>query len=85
MERNTTKEVVEKQRATNDERANNSKAGWFLRVGLPVCSSTPPGIVAEAAKATVATSAATTEQPVEVLASHSAPDFTRSLWVILKS
>ena len=81
MERNMTKAVTEKQSAMSDEMAKASNAGWFSSVGMPLSCLTPPGTVVALAKATVAMSAATTEQDSEVLLSHSLPSLTRSLWV----
>ena len=81
MERNMTRAVTEKQSATSDEMAKTSNAGWFSSVGVPISCLTPPGTVVALAKATVAMSAATTEQDSEVLVSHSPPSLTRSLWV----
>ena len=40
----------------------------------------PPGIAVDVAKATVAMSAATTEQDSEVLLSHSPPSWTSFSW-----
>ncbi|CAK7346528.1 unnamed protein product [Dovyalis caffra] len=76
--RNMTTEVTEKQRATRDEIANTLNSGRFLRTGEPLSSLFPPGTAADVAKATVAMSAATTEQDSEVLASHSPPLLTSS-------
>ncbi len=76
-----TKAVTEKHSATSDVMAKTSNAGWFSRVGVPLSSLMPPGTVVELAKATVAMSAATTEQELEVLISHWLPSLTSSLWV----
>ena len=76
-----TRAVTEKQSATSDEMAKTSNAGWFSSVGVPKSCLTPPGTVVALAKATVAMSAATTEQDSEVLLSHSLPSLRRSLWV----
>nr|POE69635.1 hypothetical protein CFP56_14440 [Quercus suber] len=84
MERNVNKEVMEKHRATSEEIAKMVIAGWFSRFGEPLSSLMLPGIVVDAAKATVATSAATTEQDSEVLSSHSPPSLTKSLWLSSK-
>lgn len=76
MARNMITEVTEKHSATSEDMANTLKAGWFCKVGVPLLSSfTPPGTVAEVAKATVAIRAATTEHDWEVLMSHSPPCF----------
>lgn len=77
IERKKTSAVMEKQRATNDEMAKASKAGLSLRVGVPLSDLTPPGTVDDVVNATVAMSAATTEQDSEVLASHSLPSLIR--------
>lgn len=84
MDKNNTTAVTEKQRAIRDDIAKISKPGSFNRVGMPVLSSTPPGTVADAANATVAMRAATTEQDSDVFVSHSPPLLTRSLWVLEK-
>ena len=69
--RNENKAVTEKHRATNEVTAKTSNAGYVSKVGEPLLSLIPPGIVADVAKATVAMSAATTEQDSEVLLSQS--------------
>lgn len=81
MERNMTMDVTEKQSVTSEEMAKTSNAGWFSSVGVPISCLTPPGTVADVAKATVAMSATTTEHDLEVLFSHSPPFSTRFLWV----
>ncbi|KAF3658269.1 hypothetical protein FXO38_13304 [Capsicum annuum] len=67
-----TRAVTEKQRETSDAIENTSKAGSCSKCGLPL-SSAPPGIVADVVNATVAISAATTENDSAVLVSHSVP------------
>lgn len=83
MARNMITAVTEKQRATREAMAKMSNAGSFSRFGVPTFSFTPPGTVADVAKATVAIRAATTEHDSEVLDSQSPPAFTRFLcsWV----
>ena len=85
MARNMTTEVTEKQRATSDEIANMRNAVWRSSIGLPLSSLIPPGTVAEVAKATVAISAATTEQESDVALSHFPPFSTSSLCDSLKT
>ena len=70
MARNKNKAVTETHSATSEEMAKMSNAACFSRIGVPLFSLTPPGKVVDAAKATVAMSAATTEQDSEVLFSH---------------
>ena len=84
MARNENKAVMEKHKATSEETANTVSSGWFSRFGIPLFSLMFPGIEVDAAKATVAMSAATTEQDSEVLFSHSPPFLTNSSWVLLK-
>ncbi|XP_019172842.1 PREDICTED: uncharacterized protein LOC109168280 [Ipomoea nil] len=81
--RKKTRAVTEKPRAMSDETANASKAGWPLRMGRPVLSSTPPGMVADVANATVAISAAMTEQELEVVTSHLVPLLALHNWLKL--
>ena len=78
-------EVTKKQRATSDEIANMRNVGWRSNIGLPMSSLIPPGTVAEVAKATVAVSAATTEQKSDVALSHFPPFSTSSLCDSLKT
>lgn len=85
MERNITTEVTEKLSATSDEMANMLKADWPSNVGIPLSWLTPPGTVADVAKATVAMRAATTEQDSEVLVSHRPPSSTMFWWLWLNS
>ena len=85
IERKKTKAVTEKQRATKEETAKVSKAGLSSRVGVPLSSLTPPGTVADVAYATVATSAATTEQDSEVLVSQSLASLMRPLCDSMKT
>ena len=84
MERNKNKAVTEKHRATSEVTAKITNAGWLSRFGVPLFSLTPPGTVVDVAEATVAVSAATTEQDSEVLFSHSPPSLTRFLWFSVK-
>lgn len=79
IERKKTRAVTEEQRATSEEIAKALNAGSYSKVGCPLPSLIPPGTVAEVANATVAMSAATTEQDSEVLASHSLPSSMRGL------
>uniref|UniRef100_A0A7N2MDP1 Uncharacterized protein n=1 Tax=Quercus lobata TaxID=97700 RepID=A0A7N2MDP1_QUELO len=74
--RNKNKAVTEKHRATSEVTAKTSNAGYVSRYGEPLPSLIPPGIAVDFAKATVAMSAATTEQDSEVLLSHSPPSWT---------
>lgn len=53
-------------------------------MGLPFSDLTPPGTVVDAAKATVAINAATTEHDSEVLVSQSPPFWRRFLCVSVK-
>ena len=70
MARNINKEIIEQQRATRDDIAKILKARRCSNIGTPVFWSTPPGTVADEAKATVAMSAAIKEQELDVLFSH---------------
>ena len=63
--------MKEEQSATSDEIAKNLKAKWCWKIGSPVSWSTPPGTVADEAKATVDIRAAMKEQELHVLLSHS--------------
>ena len=78
MARNKNKAVTEKHRATSEVTAKTSNAGCVSRVGVPLLSLIPPGTAVDVAKATVAMSAATTEQDSEVLFNHSPPLLTSS-------
>lgn len=68
--KNTSKDVKEEQRASSDEIANTLKAKCCWKIGFPVTWSTPPGTVADDAKATVAIRAAMNEQELHVLLIH---------------
>ena len=68
--KNMSKDVKEEKRASSDEIANNLQAKWCWKSGKPESWLTPPGTVAEYAKATVATRAASKEQESPVLLSH---------------
>lgn len=81
IDRKNTRAVTEEQRATSDEMVKMLNAGFPSKVGTPIPSLTPPGTVDDIANATVAISAATTEQDSEVLLSHSLPSLTGSLCV----
>lgn len=81
IDRKNTRAVTEEQRATSDEMVKMLNAGFPSKVGTPIPSLTPPGTVDDVANATVAISAATTEQDSEVLLSHSLPSLTGSLCV----
>lgn len=85
IERKKTRAVTEEQRATSEEMAKALNAGLSPRVGAPLSSLTPPGMVAEVANATDAMSAATTEQDSEVLVSHSLPSLISGLWVLMNT
>lgn len=61
------KEMKEEQRATSDESAKNLKAKWYQKIGFLVSLLTPPGMVADEAKATVAIRAAMKKQELHVL------------------
>lgn len=69
--KNTSSEMKEEQSATRAEIAKSLKAKWCWKIGLPVSWSTPPGTVADEAKATVAIRAAMKEQELHVLLRHS--------------
>ena len=84
MARNVIKAVTEKQRALNEATAKSSNVGLYLRIGLPVLLSVPPGTVVLLAKATVKIRAATTEQDVAMLISQCPPSLTMDLWESLK-
>lgn len=56
----------------------------FPSCGVPLVWFNSPGIVVEAAKATVAISAATTEQDSEVLFNQLPPSSTNFSWVSSK-
>lgn len=79
IERNTSTAVTEKQSATSEVIAKTSNADLPSSVGAPVSFLTPPGTVLAVAKATVAKSAATTEQELDVLVSHVPPSLTKVL------
>ena len=81
IDRKNTRAVTEEQRATSDEMAKMLNVGFPSKVGTPIPSLTPPGTVDNVPNATVAISAATTEQDSEILLSHSLPSLTRSLCV----
>ena len=85
IERKKTNAVIEKQRATKEAMAKASNAGLSARIGLPVFSSRPPGTVADVAKATVATSTATSEHDSDVLLSHLLPFSTSFLCDSMKT
>lgn len=68
---NMSSEMKEEQTAASDETAKNLKAKWSWKIGLPVSWLTPPGTVADEAKATVAIRAAMKENELHVLLSHS--------------
>lgn len=82
MARNMRTEVMERMSATREAMTNMLKAGSFCRAGVPL-SDTPPGMVADAANATVATSAATKEHDSEVLVNQLLSSTTNSRWVSL--
>ncbi|KAJ9696110.1 hypothetical protein PVL29_008384 [Vitis rotundifolia] len=84
MARNMITALTEKQSATREDMAKMSNAGLSSRFGVPTFSFTPPGTVADVAKATVAMRAATTEHDSEVLNSHSPPAWTRSVCFSVK-
>ena len=75
------REVMEKHNATREEMANMSKGGLPSKTGVPTSCFTPPGRVVAEAKATVAISAATTEQDSAVFVSHLPETLTSSLCV----
>lgn len=79
IERNSTSEVTEQQRAMRDAMAKALNSGLSSRVGEPVSSLKSPGTLVDVEKATVAMSAATKEQDSAVFFSHSPPLLTRSL------
>ena len=70
MEKKMSKDMEEEQRATSDDIAKDLKAKWCCKTGLPVSWLTPPGTVADEAKARVAIRAAMTEQELHTLFSH---------------
>ena len=84
MARNENKAVMEKQRAMSEKTAKMVSIVWLSRFGAPFVSLKLPGIVVDEAKATVAMRAATTEQDLDVLFSHSPPCLTKSSCVSLK-
>ena len=63
--------MKDEQRATRDDIAKNLKAKSCWKIGSPVSWSTPPGTVADEAKATVDIRAARKEQELHLLLSHS--------------
>ena len=77
MARNENKAVMEKHNAMSEEMAKMVSIEWLSRFGFPFSSLMLPGIVVDEAKATVAMSAATTEQDSEVLFSYSPPYLTK--------
>ena len=68
---------MEKHKAMSEKTAKMVSIEWLSRFGFPFSSLMLLGIVVDEAKATVAMSAATSEQDSEVLFSHSPPCLTK--------
>ena len=71
MAKKMSKQMKDEKGATGDDIAKNLKAKWCWKIGSPVSWLTPPGTVADEAKATVDIRAAMKEQELHVLLSHS--------------
>ena len=85
MERKTTNEVTEEQKATKEETAKAITGGLSFKFGSPLSALTPPGTVDAVAYATDATSTAMIEDDSQVFESHSLASLTISLCVAWKT